>query len=377
MTQQQANSINKAIRSRNGNFLSSFYNISYIRNHQQQFSQFCDQNIESLINDDFWSDALLSIFEMSQAPTEKDEFKSFTKSVMSIIRNFKELDPAVSAPVVKCIAQSLRYFAHAGEYSDSAALLQQLLSLQHKSRTSDDSTFLCISNELISVYFMRNNFKQVMIIINLVEEKRGINFDKFESEQLAEFYFNKGKCSAVMLKKDNYRDSIQEAIRYLKLALTKTPMNQRMNRRLVYTYLIPLQLCLLEIPSHELMDAYNLHIFRPFVDAVYHADINLFDQSLKEVQLTIIKLGLLDLMIKVRQIIFLRLLQLLHRSYGSPKLPTTLYQQTLNLFIPIEFNETECIIASLIKDGYVKAYMSHNLKTIVFSKENPFPPIKK
>ena len=369
MTQSAANSLNKAIKTRNGLYISSFYNIGYIRNHQQQFSSFCDDQIENYINDEFWTETLLPIFQMSQAPNEKEEFKSFTKAVMPIIRSFKEIDPSLSAPVVKCIAQSLRYFAHSGEYNDSATLLQQLLSLQHKSRTSDDSAFLCISNELVSVYFMRNNFKQAMYVLRLVEEKR-VNFNLFESDQLAEYYFNKGKCAAVMCQ-------LGDAEENLRLSLLKTPLQQRNNRKLIYTYLIPVQLSLCVIPSHDLIRCYGLEIFQPFVDAVAGADLTLFDNALKQVQLTIIKLGLLDLMIKVRQIIFLRLLQLLHQSYGSPKLPTTLYQETLNIFTPVDFNETECILASLIKEGYVKAYISHHLKTTVFSKENPFPPIKK
>ena len=369
MTQTEANSINRAIKTKNGIYLSSFYNIGYIRSRQQQFSMFCDDQIENYLNDEFWAETLLPIFQMSQAPNEKEEFKSFTKAIMPIIRSFKEIDPSLSAPIVKCIAQSLRYFAHFGEYNDSATLLQQLLSLQHKSRTSDDSAFLCISNELVSVYFMRNNFKQAMYVLRLVEEKR-VNFDEFESDQLAEFYFNKGKCAAVMCQ-------LQEAEENLRLSLLKTPLEQRTNRRLIYTYLIPVQLSLCVIPSIDLIKCYGLEIFQPFVDAVVNADLTLFDSSLKQIQLKIIKLGLLDLLIKVRQIIFLRLLQILHDSYGSPKLPTTLYQETLNIFVPVDFNETECILASLIKEGYVKAYISHHLKTTVFSKENPFPKFKK
>ena len=42
-----------------------------------------------------------------------------------------------------------------------------------------------------------------------------------------------------------------------------------------------------------------------------------------------------------------------------------------------DIDEVECIIANLIFNGYIKGYISHEKKKIVFSKENQFTSLKK
>ena len=118
---------------------------------------------------------------------------------MPIIRTFKEIDPKICVPVIKSIAKSLQHFAETCEYNDACTLLQKLLSLQHRSISTDESAFLCVVNELVSTYFMKNNFKQASNVLNIVMEK-GINLEDFEQGEIAEFHYNRGKVSAIMCK---------------------------------------------------------------------------------------------------------------------------------------------------------------------------------
>lgn len=41
--------------------------------------------------------------------------------------------------------------------------------------------------------------------------------------------------------------------------------------------------------------------------------------------------------------------------------------------ITLDMDEVECIVANLIYNKYVKAYLSHDKKTAVFAKNQPFP----
>lgn len=41
-----------------------------------------------------------------------------------------------------------------------------------------------------------------------------------------------------------------------------------------------------------------------------------------------------------------------------------------------EIDEIECVLANLISQGYIKGYISHKLKKIVFSEKNPFPRVE-
>jgi nuclear mRNA export protein PCID2/THP1 len=43
--------------------------------------------------------------------------------------------------------------------------------------------------------------------------------------------------------------------------------------------------------------------------------------------------------------------------------------------VEMDLDECECVLANLIYRKYVKGYISHKARTLVLSKQQPFPPL--
>ena len=368
MTQNEANIINKAIRKNNGEFLSKYFKIEYIKANTDAFCSFSEDKIGNLIDGDFWPETLSAIFQMYESPDGKKGFKLYSAAVMALIRSFRDFNTRVMTPIMKSVANTLSFFAESGEYNDAGNLLQKILSLYHRRDIVGESPVLCIANKLVCVYSMKNNFKQASNVIKIVEDG-GISLDDFEPGEITEFHFNRGKIHSVNC-------NIYEAKEDLLFALNHTPLTQINNRRLICAYLVPVQLCCGIIPSVELIEKYSLKLYQGFVDAVVKADPNLYEETLRRNQLELMKLGQLDLVIRIKQIIYIRLLKMIHDTIGDSRMDTSLFTTVMNEFCPTSNLEAEMIISTLIKEGYVKAYMVHKLGKIVFSKQDPFPNIE-
>ena len=102
----------------------------------------------------------------------------------------------------------------------------------------------------------------------------------------------------------------------------------------------------------------------------------MFEETLLNNQLEIIKLCELDLILRIKHIIYLRILKMIHNTMGDSRMNTSMLASTLSEFVPTSDLEAEMIIATLIKEGYVKAYMSHKFGKTVFAKQDSFPNLE-
>lgn len=132
---------------------------------------------------------------------------------------------------------------------------------------------------------------------------------------------------------------------------------------------------------------YQKNLFK----ALYEGNLKLYDESLSRFQLILLKRHLYLLFELLRSLCFLQLIRrtvhilkpLSPDSTKSHIVPLSAIQLSLEIFSaqgPKEFrpflfpiNSVECLLANLIAEGKIKAYISHANHCLVLSKTNPFP----
>ena len=365
-----AKRLGEAIRAKDGALVAKFFDIQHLEKNKGLCDKLVVANAGQDLGQDLWMEAFSFLLRVPLQTSEMDKFNIYNEASAPLIRNFKDISPALVVPCIKSIARSLRYFAANADYNESVNQMQKLLRLAPQ-RTANESALLSVVNELMAVYFRRNNVKQAQNLLKSVEKESQIDFSLFPVAEVVCFHFNKGRIYAI-------HSNVRLALENLTLALKKCPMRESHNRRLILAYLIPVQLCCGVLPSAEegLLGKYQLEVFADFAKAIADADLRLFDNALQTNQLLFVKLGLYQLMIVARRVVLYRVIQMVHHCYGDFKIPISAFQSALSKFESYTVDETESIIAVLIENKMIKAYIHHGLHIVVFAnKQDPFIPI--
>ena len=364
-------SISQLIHNGNGKLLSNYYDINFIRD-QRIFNSEGIKNTQFGSQNEPIAESLDLIFKMNSSNSPKETFDLYIQATSIIIRSFNTLNQNLSFPILNSIGKSLKYYALNFDYNESVTQLQKLLPLAINTHSSIDSCLLNIVNDLLSLYFLRNNFKNVEYVFKGIETKIGskINLNNYFPYQISSYHYNLGKLYSIKCNFLLAKEHLMEALKY-------TPDLEIQNKRLIYLYLIPIQLCLNSMLKPENIEKINLSIYNEIHYALLTGDLKLFDDQFNFHQLLFIKLGIFELLMKVRQRILLRLLIMAHKIVNSSKVPLIAFKIVLSNSIEHSIDEAESICASLIKEGLVKAYISHEHKLIVFSQNEPFPKLNK
>ena len=165
------------------------------------------------------------------------------------------------------------------------------------------------------------------------------------------------------------------------------------------------QLLLGKVPKDSLLLQYELNDYRGIVKAFRAGNIQQLNEILQMNQKKHIKMGTFLILEKLKIGAYRNLLKkvaLIHKQQEPAKgnqVKIVLLQQALswlgkllsflfgdacryNVYIgrafageDLDLDEVECIIANLIYKKYVKGYLSHSQRTLVLSKQQPFPPL--
>jgi hypothetical protein len=360
-------SLCRAIDSSDGTPIAPFFDINHLLKHQALCSELVSKDFDS----DVWSNCLVDLLQVPLQSTPADSFQLYNKAATAIIRQFDDLSPGLSIPCLHPISQSLRYFASHGDYTESVNQLQKLLpkAMKASRRERDGSPVFSVVNALMAVYFLRNNFKQAANLLKTVATENP-PASLFPSE-VATFRFNEGRTDAV-------RGNFRKAFESLSFAWTHCPLEEFQNRRLILVYLIPVQLCLGYLPDRQsqLLQKYQLMLYDDFANAIIEGNIAKYDQALDENQMLFMKLGLYDLMVKARRVVFFQLVRMVHKAYGETKIPLIVVHNVLNLFEEFTIEETTAVMTSLIEAKLVRAYCHMGQGLIVFKQQDAFPPFE-
>lgn len=370
-----AQDLKKAIKNKEGNVVSLFFDVGHLKTNRDACATIIDQNITQILGGhDIWMESFSYLLQVPLAATDVEGFELYNRASAPIIRNFKELPSNLSIPCMRTIAQSLRYYATHADYAESANQMQKILRpIIDAKITTDESPLLYVVNELISIYYLRNNFKQAENLLKHLfdlESKNKVNFKQFKNSEKVCFYYNCGRISAIF-------GHLKDAKEKLQLALELCPISQKENRTLIYLYYIPVEICCGNLPTQPFLIRYGLQIYQKLLYAVMNGDIKLFDEELDSLQLELIKLGLFELMIRVRSIAFLQLLKVVHAACNYESLlDLSIFHAALLKHHEYSLAEAESIVANLIEHKMVKAYIHHGLKKIVLAKDKTFPQIE-
>lgn len=360
-----------AVRSQDGAVVAKFFDIDHLEKNKVACQALAAQNAGQELGHDMWMEAFSFLFQVPLQPSELEKFNVYNQATAPLVRSFKDISPALFVPCLKSIARSLRFFAANADYNESVTQMQKLLRPALSQRTANESALLTVVNELMAVYFLTNNVKRGQNLLKSIEKEKTLDTINFPIGELVCFHFNKGRISAIHSEIPLARESLM-------FAYAKCPLKEYHNRRLILAYLIPVQLCcgILPTSANGLLARYQLQVFEDFSNAIARADLNLFDTALQTHQLLLMKLGLYQLMVVARRLVFYQIVKLVHARYEDFKIPVAAIQAALNVFQQYTIDETESIVAILIENRMIKAYIHHGLHIVVFANtQDPFTPI--
>jgi hypothetical protein len=368
MSRDTARKLEEAIRQERGHVLARFFDIRHLIKHIEKCRELVRDRISDHLGGDIWMESFSYLLQVPLQPTFLDSFNMYNQASAPVIHNFKDLATTLSVPCIRSIASSLRIFASSADYNESVNQMQKLLrlALNARNQATKESSLLAVVNQLMAVYYLKNNFKQAENLLKSVDGH--ISFKQFPTGEVVGFHFNTGRIAAI-------RGQVAQALEKLQFAYDNCPIAQADNRRLILAYLIPVQLASGIAATPEIIKRYQMFVFQAFVQAFRDGDLAVFDQALDVNMLLLIKLGLFELMARARRVVIYRFLQIVHAAYGEPKIPLVVMQNALNLTREHSVLEVESLLAVLIEAKMIRAYVHHASGMVVFAQQNPFPPI--
>lgn len=385
-TYKVANELKKAIKMEKGETIAKFFDINFLKKKKEPCQLLVNENISKALGHDLWMEAFSYLFRVPLCDSEIEAFELFNQAANPLIRDFKSLVSNLGVPCVKSIAKSYRFYATNADYNESVNQMQKLLrlALTTNNNSLGGSSLLTVVNELMAVYFQRNNINQAKKTLKTVENK--INIRNFTPGEVCTYYFYRGRVNAISL-------NIKEAHDDLLKAYESCPLRFEQNRRLILLYLIPVQFFYGKLPTTKkgLIEHYRLEIFTAFANAIVLGRIRAFDRSLQENQITLIKLGIYQLISSARKLVYYQILKCVYEQFGSNKMPVRVFHEALLIKDKYDENDdyddddedtefdysiddAESIVSNLIEMKLIKAYIHHGLHFIVFGQD-PFQPL--
>lgn len=377
-----ANQLKKAIKLEKGETIAKFFDINFLKEKKEPCQLLVKENISKALGHDLWMEAFSFLFQVPLCDSEIEAFELYNQAANPLIRDFKSLVSNLGVPCIKTIAKSYHFYATNADYNESVNQMQKLLRLALSTNNNifGGSALLTVVNELMAVYFQRNNINQAQNLLLTVENK--INFRNFTPSEVSTYYFYSGRVNAILL-------NIAQAHQDLINAYETCPLRLYENRRLILVYLIPVQFFYGKLPTTKkgLIEYYKLEIFTSFANSIVLGQIRNFDKSLRDHQLILFQLGIYQLVSSARKLVYYQILRIAYELYGSLRMPVDVFLQALIASneeddyddeeedeLKYTIDEAESIAAMLIEMKLVKAYIHHGLHFIVFAKD-PFQPL--
>lgn len=161
--------------------------------------------------------------------------------------------------------------------------------------------------------------------------------------------------------------------------------NKASIERQVYKYYVPVQILNGIMPSEQLLNTHNLKEYSQLGVAIRKGDQWRFKLEMDNYMQILIKRGLYLIMERFQLILMRNLLKrtqvLVVKEQGLHQIDTLVFQKALNLNSLLtkqdySLDQTEFVLANLIYQGFIKGYISHEKRKVVFSKNAPFSSIQ-
>lgn len=173
-----------------------------------------------------------------------------------------------------------------------------------------------------------------------------------------------------------YENDFVTATKHLLQAWSNCPSKYCSQRTSIFILLLP---CMIisrhALPDLKILD--DIPVYSILVQHLRSGNIVAFDKTITENEVWLLSHGVYVAVLQLRNLVFLRLIRraVLWSGIQSSIISLVPLQIALNVTRTekIDFDETECILANLISNGYIKGYISHGNQCVVLSKKDPFP----
>lgn len=309
-------------------------------------------------------------------------------SYNAILAYFRDEPSNWIIPVLVLISNDLRMLAVQADTAmkkrDNETLRDALRNLTNgfnavaKDRTpftdpnSKKLAIFSVTNVLFKIYFKLNTLQLCSKLINVVERPGPANaLDSYHLFPVADVVTYKFYIGRLKMFEDKYEDA-RECFMF---ALRHTPQSEVRNRRRILCSLVPVQMCLGVMPGPAVGTVYGFTDYMDLGRAVIAGNLKSYDEIMQRNQRTFICSGVYLVLEQVKMIAYRNLLKKLYMISNSTRIKLGWMESAMQWMgdEEIDLDEIECIIANLIYQGKVKGYISHQKRTLIISKQDPFP----
>lgn len=171
-----------------------------------------------------------------------------------------------------------------------------------------------------------------------------------------------------------FQDRDLEAEECLSYALRYCPARYVANRRMILQYLVPVKLLLGHQPHPLLLSRYDLPELAVLALAVRRGDIRSFNECMSANQVAFVQQGVYLVLEKLKLLVYRNLFKrvaMLNIARGEgqatyPRMRLEAFARALRwLGVEMDLDEIECILANLIGQNLIKAYLHHKLRQMI------------
>ena len=342
----------------------------------------------------------LTYFLLYKNSINKKEYIQSFENMKNSFSNFCEFymlyDESSLAPLLKYF---IRILYNIGEKCDESNKISSnelkyaselgtiIISFFNKFSYVDDNTKYSVLFGvvcLMRIYFKLKNYRYSIPLVQWYNKKQ---FDKDEdnipSSELCTFSFYQGRLTL-------YELDLLESQKILNKAFDICLQNINnskscfINAKLIYEYLIPLNIFFGLLPLEEEIEKFKLDPkYITLVNSIKNGDINKFDKVLDDLEDRFIDLGTFLIIGKFRPYVYRNLIKIIYEFIYDESKQTIIMELDLvhtilkNVYnYEIDKEELEINIIGVLYRGLIGGYIHYKNKVIVFGKNNPFPNLK-
>ena len=247
-----------------------------------------------------------------------------------------------------------------------------------KSDSSKMKVILFLINELFWINFKLINYHQCKSLLQTQESKLGGELSDYPKSEQVTFYYYSGRMCL-------FDNKLKESYTYLNKSYAICQGYQGINsdkiKRQILKYLIPIKIYFGEFPHESLMKNYALFEYVDLSLSIYKGDLVSFKNHVEKFKKLWIQRGLYFFIEKLQIILLRNLFKMAFNIVSDNgkvvQMDTEVFLRTINWKSEEKYDidEVECFLAQLIFKSYIRGYISHEKRKIVFSKSDAFPPI--
>ena len=342
----------------------------------------------------------LTYFLLYKNSINKKEYIQSFENMKNSFSNFCEFymlyDESSLAPLLKYF---IRILYNIGEKCDESNNISSnelkyaselgtiIISFFNKFSYVDDNTKYSVLFGvvcLMRIYFKLKNYRYSIPLVQWYNKKQ---FDKDEdnipSSELCTFSFYQGRLTL-------YELDLLESQKILNKAFDICLQNINnskscfINAKLIYEYLIPLNIFFGLLPLEEEIEKFKLDPkYITLVNSIKNGDVNKFDKVLDDLEDRFIDLGTFLIIGKFRPYVYRNLIKIIYEFIYDESKQTIIMELDLvhtilkNVYnYEIDKEELEINIIGVLYRGLIGGYIHYKNKVIVFGKNNPFPNLK-